>query len=168
MQILFKQSFHVLFNLFVSLQIWHLIYTLHHVEMCKIKTKIYKYEIFGKHKIMETLASAAINSLRIYLTWDHAFRQQVTCPLLKVYILWWLPIMCISKIFNINSICLCWDYQVNYSRRNIIKIATLFKYLYTLKSWFKNHHINLHTYKFLIYHSKLILYMIFHVEKWLI
>ena len=48
MQILFEQSFHVLFNLFVSLQIWHLIYTLHHLEMCKIKTKVYKYEIFGK------------------------------------------------------------------------------------------------------------------------
>ena len=107
--------------LFVSLQIWHLIYTLHHVEMCKIKTKIYKYEIFGKHKIMETLASAAINSLRIYLPWGHAFRQQVICPLLKVYMLWWLPIMCISKLFNTNSICINWDYQVICSCRKTIK-----------------------------------------------
>ena len=54
MQILFEWFFHVQFILFVSLQVYHLTYILHHVELCKIKIKIYKFEFLEKHKVMET------------------------------------------------------------------------------------------------------------------
>jgi hypothetical protein len=52
--IILEQSFHVLFILFLSLQIWHLIYILHHAVICKIKTKVYKFELLETHKVMET------------------------------------------------------------------------------------------------------------------
>jgi hypothetical protein len=45
-----EQSFHVLFILFISLQIWHWIYILHHVAICKMKIKVYKSEFLEKHK----------------------------------------------------------------------------------------------------------------------
>ena len=49
--IILEQSFHVLFILFVPLQIWHLIYILHHVVICKMKIKVYKYEFLKKHTV---------------------------------------------------------------------------------------------------------------------
>jgi hypothetical protein len=52
--IILEQSFHGLFILFVSLQIWHLIYIVHHVVICKITTKVYKFEFLEKHKVIET------------------------------------------------------------------------------------------------------------------
>ena len=46
MQILFEQSFSCAIY-FISIQIWHLIYILHHVAICKTQIKVYK-SIFGK------------------------------------------------------------------------------------------------------------------------
>jgi hypothetical protein len=52
--IILQQSFHVLFILFISLQIRHLIYILHHVVICKITTKVYKSEYLEKYKVTDT------------------------------------------------------------------------------------------------------------------
>ena len=52
--------FHVQFIVFVSLQIQHFIYILYHVELCKIKIKVYNSEFLEKHKVKETQTSAAI------------------------------------------------------------------------------------------------------------
>ena len=52
--IILEQFFHVLVISFVSLQIYHLIYILHHVEICKIKIKVYEYVILEEHKVIET------------------------------------------------------------------------------------------------------------------
>jgi hypothetical protein len=50
--IVLEQYFHVLFILFVYLQIWHLIYILYHVVICKITTKVYKFEYLGsRHRL---------------------------------------------------------------------------------------------------------------------
>jgi hypothetical protein len=112
---------------------------------------------------------AAISSLRIYLPRDRAFRQQVTCPLLRGLHLMMITYNVYIQNNLYNSICIKYDYQVINSHRNPDKTVALFIQLY-LNFCCKNHldfnilHIYSTKYS-LIYRSKLILYMILSYKK---